>query len=374
MRIGIDLHMVNDFMQGSRTYTYNVTRALIEIDRKNDYFLYFSNIQKSIPPFLQRSNVHIKRIVPTNRAIRLPFSFPLKLANDRIDVFHCQYMAPPVLRTPYVVTLHDILYEHYPEFFPPLLRFFMKLFYPYCARRAAYVLTVSQYCKNSIVDIYGLPEEKVEVAYDGVSNDFRPHRNKTLIDAVAKKYGIASNYILFVGRLEPRKNIPGLLKAFYTLKKKTSAPYQLVIVGMKDFKYQKIFNTVTKYQLEKDVIFTGRVKQKDLPLIYNGADLFVYPSFGEGFGIPPLEAMACGVPVITSDTTALPEVVGDAGILINPWDTNELSEMMNKVLSDDGLRNKMINRGLEQSKRFSWSKTAETVLQVYEKVYKESGN
>jgi len=371
MRIGIDLHMVNDFMQGSRTYTYNVTRALIEIDRENDYYLYFSNKPKNIQPFLKRSNVHIKRIVPTNRAIRLPFSFPLKLANDRIDVFHCQYMAPPVLRTPYVVTLHDILYERYPEFFPPFLRLFMSLFYPYCARRAAYVLTVSRYCKNSIVDVYGLPEEKVGVAYDGVSNDFRPIDNKPLIDTVKKKYGINSKYILFVGRLEPRKNIPGLIEAFYALKKRHNIPHKLAVVGMKDFKYLEIYNTAKRLHLDEDIFFTGRVDQEDLPMIYNGADLFVFPSFGEGFGIPPLEAMACGIPVITSNTTAFPEVVGDAGIMINPWKNKELSEAMYAVLSDASLQSKMRSKGLERSKRFSWSQTAQKILGVYEEIYEK---
>lgn len=372
MRIGIDLHMVNDFMQGSRTYTYNVIRALIEIDPENDYYLYFTNKPKSLPRLFQKPNVHIRRIFPSTRIIRLPISFPLKLAIDRIDVFHCQYMGSPFSATPYVVTLHDIIHEIYPEFYPNSLRFFMSLFYPLSARRAATVLTVSEYCKEAIVKLYKVPEKNVIVAYDGVSDEFKPIRDKSLVNSVGKKYGINKENILFVGRLEPRKNIPGLFKAFYSLKKHHNIPHQLVIVGMKDFKYNEIYDTAKRLKLDEDIVFTGRVEQEDLPMIYNGADLFVFPSFGEGFGIPPLEAMACGIPVITSNTTALPEVVGDAGIMINPWDKEELSEMMYKVLSDSGLRNKMRNKGLEQSKRFSWSRTAEKVLRVYEEVYEKS--
>lgn len=372
MRIGIDLHMVNDFMQGSRTYTYNVIRALIEIDPENDYYLYFTNKPKSLPSLFQKSNVHIRRIVPANRIVRLPISFPLKLAIDRIDVFHCQYMGPPFSATPYVVTLHDIIHEIYPEFYPDSLRFFMSLFYPLSARRAATVLTVSEYCKEAIVKLYKVPEKNVIVAYDGVSDEFKPIRDKSLVNSVGKKYGINKKYILFVGRLEPRKNIPGLFKAFYFLKKHHNIPHQLVIVGMKDFKYNEIYDTVRRLKLDEDIVFTGRVEQEDLPMIYNGADLFVFPSFGEGFGIPPLEAMACGIPVITSNTTALPEVVGDAGIMINPWKNEELSEAMYKVLNDSDLRVRMKRDGLEQSKKFSWTITSEKVLKVYEEVYRKS--
>jgi len=372
MRIGIDLHTINDFMQGSRTYIYNVTKSLLRMDSENEYYLYFTKKASDFKEIFQGRNVHIKRIFPSTRIIRLPIAFPVKLAGDRVDVFHCQYMGPPFSVTPYVVTLHDILHEIYPEFYPNSLRFFMSLFYPFSARRAAKVLTVSEYCKNAIVNMYRVPEEKVEVIYNGVSNEFKPIKDKSLIDSVKKKYGILSKYILFVGRLEPRKNIPGLIKAFYSLKVHHNIPHQLVVVGMRDFKYHKISETVKHLKLTEDIVFTGRIEQEDLSVIYNGADLFVFPSFGEGFGIPPLEAMACGIPVITSNTTALPEVVGDAGIMINPWKNEELSETMYKVLSDSSLQSKMKNRGLERSKLFSWSRTAEKVLRVYEEIYEKN--
>jgi glycosyltransferase involved in cell wall biosynthesis len=373
MRIGIDLHMINNFMQGSRTYVYNLTRSLIEKDRANEYYLYFTKETSELPSILCHPNVHKKTIYPSTRIIRLPFAFPIALASHGVDVFHCQYMGPPFTFTPYVVTLHDILHEIYPEFYPHFLRFFMSVFYPFSARRAAKVLAVSEYSKKTIVKIYGLPEEKVEVTYDAVCNDeFRPIRDKALTDHILKKYQIHGNYILFVGRLEPRKNISGIIKAFHSLRVHHDIAQKLVIVGMKDFLYQRIFDTAKHLKLGKEIIFTGRVEQEDLPILYNGADFFVYPSFAEGFGVPPLEAMACGIPVITSNTTSLPEVVGDAGILVDPQNIDELSQAMYMLIKDADLRGKMKNRGLERSKLFSWHRTADKVLRIYEEVYEDS--
>jgi glycosyltransferase involved in cell wall biosynthesis len=149
-------------------------------------------------------------------------------------------------------------------------------------------------------------------------------------------------------------------------------PQKLVIAGMKDFKFQELFDQAIRLKMDKEVVFTGRVDQDDLPFIYNGADLFVYPSFAEGFGIPPLEAMACGVPVITSNTTSLPEVIGDAGIMFNPWDIKEICNAMQMVLFDTVLQRKLIARGLKQAKKFSWQKSAEKVLKCYEDIYEKS--
>ena len=371
MKIGIDFHTVNDFMQGSRTYVYNLTRALIETDNSNEYYLYCTNKNFEIPPELKKPNVHIKYIVPASRCIRLPVSFPIALAYNKIDVFHCQYIGPPFSLTPYVVTIHDIVHETNPELFPKVLRRAMSLTYPFCAKRAAKVLTVSEYSKKEIARLYNIPNDDILVTYNAVSNDFRPIFDRALLEMVKNRYGIDTRYILFVGRLEPRKNIPNLVKAFNYLKITHGIPQKLVIAGMKDFKYLDIFETVKELQLEDEIIFTGRIEQEDLPAFYSGADLFVYPSLGEGFGIPPLEAMACGTPVVTSNTTSLPEVVGDAGIMIDPQSIEELSTAMLKVVSDSNLSNELKSAGVEQAKKFSWHKSAEIVLKCYEQIYEK---
>jgi len=353
-------------MQGSRTYVYNLTRALIETDPVNEYYLYCTDKNVELPPELKQPNVHKRTVIPSNRIIRLPISFPVILAKDKIDVFHCQYIGPPFMSTPYVVTIHDIIHETNPEFFPKKLRTAMSLTYPFCARRAAKVLTVSEYSKKEIARIYKIPANKITVTYDAVTDDFRPVEDTSEIERVKNKYKIDSEYILSLGRLEPRKNIAGLIRAFHLIKNKIF--HKLVIAGMKDFMYHELFDLIQESGLQENVIFTGRIDQADLPTLYSGASVFVYPSFGEGFGIPPLEAMACGVPVVVSNTTALPEVVGDAGVQINPRDVKEIGAAMLRVLENEGLQEQLKGKGLEQRKKFSWYKTAEQVLACYKAI------
>jgi len=374
MKIGIDLHTFNDFMQGSRTYTYNVAKNLVEQDAENEYHLYFANRAISTPPCLERPNVHKKVIFPNGRLLRLSLVFPLMLRLHDIDVFHCNYIGPPFMKTPYIVTLHDILHEEYPQFFPGKMRFLMSLLYPFSARHAAKVITVSEYSKKAIVRLYGVPDENVVVIPNGVADEFRPVTDTDRIVRVKQRYGIpvALKYILYVGRLEPRKNITGLLNAYHGLKKEHRVEHVLVIAGMKDFLYDNIFKTVQCLGLTEEVIFTGRVEQRDLATLYSGAELFVYPSFGEGFGIPPLEAMACGVPVITSNTTSLPEVIDDAGIMIDPWNDNELARAMLAVMENVNLQDELKEKGIKRARLFSWKNSAAKVLKVSRDVYESS--
>lgn len=367
MRIGIDLHTINDFMQGSRTYVYNVTRCLLERDRCNEYELYFTKREAVLPEEFRYPHVRTGYIAHS-RALRLLFDLPMKLAAHKVDVFHCQYIGPLWTTTPYIVTLHDIIHEVAPQLYPPMQRRFMSLLYPISARRAAKVLTVSNYSKQAIIDIYGVPEENIVITHDAAADEFKPIDDAVKIQAVQDKYQTSARYILFVGRLEPRKNVPTLIKAFDRLKARHHLPHKLVIAGMKDFAFQDVFKTAARAQSSEDILFTGGIDQEDLPLLYNGAEMFVYPSFAEGFGIPPLEAMACGTPVITSNTSSLPEVVGEAGIMVDPHNMEALSDAMGQVTQDEVLQREMREKGLRQSQKFSWSQTAETVLRVYEEV------
>ena len=258
MRIGIDLHTLTDFMQGSRTYVYNLTRSLLDIDRENEYYLYFPrNLMTEAESGFQQDNVQYKIISPSKRSIRLSISFPVKLAMHRVDLFLCQYMGPLFARCPYIVTIHDIIHERYPEFYPKNLRVLMKLFYPLSARRAARILTGSEYSKREIRDIFKIPEERIKVIPYGVSDDFRLVDDIDGINRVKKKYGIDGNYILFVGRLEPRKNIKGLIEAYILLKNQYNIKQQLVIVGMKDVLFRDF--DIRGENIEGNVIFTGGV-------------------------------------------------------------------------------------------------------------------
>lgn len=372
MRIGIDLHSVTEFMQGSRTYIVNLVEHLLKLDKDNEYYLYITHRNTATEDHFRQENVHFRRVVPHLKFVRIPVSLPVILAKDKIDVFHCQYMAPPILKIPYVVAIHDIIHEYLPQYYPKTLGTLMRMVYPMSARRAQRVLTISKNSKEDLKKFYRIPENRIVVTYLAAADDFRTIPPDKTTNQVLARYGIDGEYVLFVGRLEPRKNISGLISAFHAVLQYGNVPYKLVIAGMKDYQHEQLYSLVTSLDLEKSVIFTGRVEDNDLPLLYNGASLFVYPSFAEGFGIPPLEAMACGVPVITSDVSSLPEVVGDAGILINPNDIQELSTAIYTVLSDKSLQAKMKTKGLARAGEFTWGKTAEATLAVLQDVYNET--
>jgi glycosyltransferase involved in cell wall biosynthesis len=217
--------------------------------------------------------------------------------------------------------------------------------------------------------LFGIPPEKVEVVYLGICENFRPLPEGE-VEAFRKKRGLPERFILFVGTIEPRKNLTRLIEAFSLLSPLSPLPFPfsplpLVIVGAKGWLYEEVFAKVEELGLEREVIFPGYIPWGELPLWYNAATIFVYPSLYEGFGLPPLEAMACGTPVIASNASSLPEVVGDAGILVSPGDVDGLAEAMKLLLSDETLREDLSRRGLRRAKGFSWEKTAEKTVQVY---------
>jgi Glycosyltransferase len=366
MRIGLDLHPMTALMQGSRTYIHCLTQALIRRGGENVYTLYHPDVSTAPKDAYAGTNITLGRVAPS-RVKRL-LSFGHLLRRDHIDLFHCQYLAPPMLPCPYVLTLHDIIHESNPEFYPGGLRSLMSRLYPRSARKAAAVLTISEYSRQEIIKRYQIPEARVRVALLAADDSFKPATDQAQVRRAARRYGINGKYILFVGRIEPRKNIPGLIEAFGMLTADGATGHTLVIAGMMDDLYRK-FHTETTARFCGRVVFTGKVEQEDLPSLYAGADLFVYPSFAEGFGLPPLEAMACGTPVIASNTTSLPEVVGEAGILIDPHDTTALAHAMQRVLADADLQRTLRTRGLEQSQKFSWDKTATVTAGIYEAIF-----
>jgi glycosyltransferase involved in cell wall biosynthesis len=223
------------------------------------------------------------------------------------------------------------------------------------------IIAVSQSTKNDIMKYLDVHEDKITMIYEGVDEKYKPVED---CSKIKKKYGV-DKFILFVGTLEPRKNIPNLIKAFAKL---NSTEYKLVITGKKGWKYKSIFNTAESLKITDKTVFTGYVPEDDLPALYSAADLFVYPSLYEGFGIPPLEAMACGTPVITSNRSSLPEVAGNAALLVDPEDTDELAEAMMKVIGDSCLRDVMTKRGFEQAKKFSWDQCVRKTIRVYKQI------
>jgi len=267
-----------------------------------------------------------------------------------------------------VVTIHDLGYLHFPRAHRLLDRLYLDLSTRFNARAAAHIIADSQATKRDLVERYGVEPSKISVIYPGYDEEaFQPLREREAIEAVKTRYGIAGDYILFVGTIQPRKNLVRLMEAFSLLKRQ-AADLQLVIAGKKGWLYEAIFRRVEELGLEGQVVFTGYVADEDLPALFSGARLFVFPSLYEGFGLPVLEAMACGVPVVCSNASSLPEVADDAALLFDPLDVVGMAAAMERVLGDERLRAKLVERGLKRARGFSWEKCARQTLAVLESV------
>ncbi len=290
---------------------------------------------------------------------------PLALKKEKVDLLHALAFVTPLLSPcPSVVTIYDLSFLLYPESFKHSKRFYLGLFTRLSAKRARRIIAISESTKRDVVRLLGVPPEKVEVVYCGIDEAFRPLAEDQVATFRSKR-GLPERFILFVGTIEPRKNVARLIEAFADLQTCKLANLKLVIGGAKGWFCEHVFARVEELGLEGDVMFPGYIPVSELPLWYNAAELFVYPSLYEGFGLPPLEAMACGTPVVAANTSSLPEVVGEAGLTVDPLDVEGLAEAMRRALSDEALRQEMRERGLQRAKGFSWTKTARETVQVY---------
>ncbi len=367
MHIGIDAHAIGARQGGNETYIKNLIKALAEIDGENRYTIYLANSAAAREWGGRYPNFAMRLLPPPTPLVRVPVALAFELRLRPVDLLHVQYTAPPFCPAPVVATIHDLAFEHLPETFTRRGSLQLKLTVRRTARKAARIATVSEYSRQDIIRTYKLPPEKVVVTYNGVESQFSPREsyvNET--EAIGRRFGIERQFLLAVGSLQPRKNLVRLIRAYAKLRSESDDfTHQLVIVGRKLWLADEIFTEVSRQKWSKDVILTDYVKDEDLPALYRAADIFVYPSLFEGFGLPPLEAMACGTPVITSNTSSLPEVVGDAALLIDPSDEQDLAGALLKVVRDASLRSRMREMGIEQAKKFTWHAAAEKTLQLY---------
>ncbi len=369
IKVGIDAHALGSRLGGNETYIRNVIRALGEVDPGGDYTLFLSPPGPHTPEEPIAGAERMRRVVvrPRNPLVRIPVTFPLALARERIDVVHVQYVAPPVCPARVVVSVHDIAYERYPHFFTPgeVARF--RALAPLTIRRAAAVLTLSEYSKRDIVRRYNVPPEKITVTYLAADPMFRPIHDEGRLAAARETYGTGEKYILCVGNLQPRKNLGTLIEAYVKLRRADATRHKLVLVGKRAWLHDDIFAAARASGYADDLVFTGYVPDEDLVALYNAADLFVYPSIFEGFGLPPLEAMACGTPVVCSNTSSFPEVVGDAALTVDPLDPEALAHAIIALLGYPDMREQLSDRGLRQSALFSWEATAHINVEAYRK-------
>lgn len=370
--VGIDTSSVYRSRAGVGCYTKNLISELHGMEGRSD-FLLFPIREKATKKSTKKKIVLFKIFGGIQRMLWEQIFIPFFLWINGMDIFHSPAYVCPLIKTcPTVVTIHDMAYLLYPEKFVSAYRGYLKFWVPLCISSADKIITDSLCSKKDIVRLLRVPEDKIEVVYLGKSDKFQPIADSSKIASLKERYGLKKDFVLYVGTIEPRKNILGLVKAYRRLKEiHADFDYSLVIGGEKGWKYSDVFDFVKDNSLMNDVIFLGHISEEDLPVLYNSAKVFIYPSLYEGFGLPVLEAMACGVPVITSNTSSLPEIVGDAGIMVDPLDIEALSSAISRVLGDAALRNRMIKSGIKRAAEFSWEKTAQKNMQIYQDLLAE---
>ncbi len=365
MDIGIIADALNSPSTGVGNYTRNLIDNLQYTILGSDTISLINHMKTDPEAF---PNIIVSNPFPILKTYAWYPYLVKKLRNYNLDVIHNPTQAPTYfqLNQKYVLTVHDVTTQILPESHTSYRVAIYNRLFPKTLKSADKIIAVSNHTKQDLVKHYGVPEDNIQVIYEAAGNEFRPLPQKEKI-SIIKRYKLNFPYILYVGTLEPRKNIPTLIKAFEIVKK-TNMDKKLVITGKMGWKCDSIFEYVAAKGLQKDIIFTGYVPNADLPGLYNNADLLIYPSQYEGFGLPPLEAMACGCPVITSNTSSLPEVVGDAGVQIDPSSPHSLADAVLWLLNDDSIRKEFAKKGLEQSRQFSWRKCAEETMQVFRDV------
>jgi glycosyltransferase involved in cell wall biosynthesis len=369
LRIAIDAHSVGTGLGGNESYATNLIEALAEIDQTNRYTLYVTK-REAVERFGNRwSNFSVRSTLPHTPLIRIPLTLSAELRRNPVDVLHVQFTAPPFSPCPVVVSIHDLSFEHLPQTFKWRSRKQLRITVRRTARQASKVIALSEYARNDIVNTYHVSPDKISVIPLAAGDHFRPIRDEEELQRVRQTYGIEGEYMLSVGAIQPRKNLGRLVAAYSHLRgaKPEGKLPKLVLAGKCAWLYDETLRAIKELELSDSIILTGYVPDSDLPALYSGALCFIYPSYFEGFGLPPLEAMQCGVPVIVGDRTSLPEVVGDAGLLVDPFDVDALAAAIEKVVSDSNLRAKLSVQGLARAKLFEWRETARQTLAVYQK-------
>ncbi len=374
MRVTIDLSPAVHLHAGLGRYANELAAALLACDLTNEYaaFAHGRWDADALAPSLRTlPRAHIPLDARPWRLgvwAALTLGIPLDRAFPPTDIFHAtEHLLPPLKKSKTVFTLHDLIFQFFPDYHLPLNRWFLANAMPHFLRRADAIIAVSECTKRDAIRFYNLPPEKITVIYEGVNPALRRVTDPNLIAQARARYAHNQPFMLFVSTIEPRKNIRALIDAMHILRERGLA-HRLVIAGRKGWLYKSVFDHIRQLGMESEIDFLGYVPETALSLLYGACDAFVFPSLYEGFGLTPLEAMTCGAPVICSNTSSLPEVVGDAALLVNPHDVGEIAAAIERVLADRALREKMRAKGIQQAARFSWARAARETLAVYESI------
>nr|HID12592.1 glycosyltransferase family 1 protein [Anaerolineae bacterium] len=364
---------------GLGRYAESLARALVAQPINQLPLAFFYNRERGVRPLSGLAHVPTRTValgykpwrmlVWLGQLARVGFDHLLPDA----ELFHAtEHLLLPLRTIPTVLTVHDLIFRHLPAHHKPLNRWYLNLTVPLYCRRADRIIAISECTRRDLIAAYGLPPRKITVIYEAADPRFRPQPPET-VAAVRARYGLPDRYLIFVGTIEPRKNLARLLAAFEAVHAERLSD-GLVIVGRRGWLYDDFFGRLEQSPARDAVLFPGYVPDEDLPALYAGAQALVFPSLYEGFGLPVLEAMACGTPVVCSNISSIPEVGGDAALYFDPTDTEALTEAIHTVLSDTGLHGEMRGRGLAQAARFSWRRAAEATAQVYRTLTSRSNN
>ncbi|GAB4543956.1 MAG: glycosyltransferase family 1 protein [Anaerolineae bacterium] len=377
MRIVIDYTPAVHQRAGIGRYTRELVHALSRLDTTNQYtLLVLGRASAYFRPAGLPANFKLRYVPITDRWAtiiwyRLNLPLPVDLFTGRADLFHGPSFTLPPGFIPRLLTVHDLSFLRYPQGAHPALLAWLAKAVPRSLGRARHVLADSENTRADLVELMNIPAERITIIGAGVEERFRPVTDPEILASVRTRYQLPDRFVLSVGTLEPRKNLTGLIAAFEQLamgaEQSVAANLHLVIAGGKGWLYDDIFAAAEASPLRNQIHFPGYVADEDLPALYSLAALFAFPSHYEGFGIPVLEAMACGTPVVCADNSSLPEIAGDAALLVEASDTNALTDAMQRLLVDVSLRERLVRRGYEQARKFTWEQAARRLLDVYSK-------
>jgi glycosyltransferase involved in cell wall biosynthesis len=371
-RVGLNAHLLsldeNYRSAGVSRYIHNLLLHLPLVDEQLDYVAFLGPGHRQFAGWNQRPS-RWRTDNPLARIAWEQLAQPWAGRRDRLQLLHAPvYVGPLLPPCPLVVTIHDLTFDLFPELFRRFNRLYLQQLTRQTVRRATQIIADSESTRADVLRILGVPPEKVVTIPAGVGEEMHPLDDPEPVRALRQRYELPDRMLLYLGTLEPRKNVLAVIEAYALLRQRPGFAHQLVIAGGKGWYYEEIYARVEQLGLRDAVIFPGYIPEAELPVWYNAADLFVYPSLYEGFGLPPLEAMACGTPVIVSNVSSLPEVVGEAGLTVPPHDVEALANAIQSLLDDPARRQALREAGLARAKLYSWKSTALQTAQLYHRI------
>jgi glycosyltransferase involved in cell wall biosynthesis len=366
MQIAIDAHHIGQHRTGTETYVYHLVKHLTRLKPNGNRYAVYLRAGQRVDDLEANSTFEPRKIAASTTPMRYGLFYPLESWRGRFDLFHSQLSLPPLLRCRAVLTVYDLAYERFPQFFRRRIQRQLQVLVPWSCRRADSIITISESSKRDLVELYKINPQRITVTYPGAAEMYRPMDAAQARGRLEQAYGIHGSFILYVGNLDPRKNLARLVEAFVELKQRNAIAQKLVIVGQKGW-HTAIFSAIRNFPMEREIVLTGYVPSADLPAFYNSASVTIYPSLFEGFGLPVVEAMACGAPVITSIGSSLEEIASGAAELVDPYSVSSIAAAMETVANSEARQRQLREAGLARAAGFSFQKMAEQTREVYQK-------